>query len=234
MLVKIILSVLALQVFCLAIYDLKKVTHSGFRRSMDWSVFFLSYVSIVTCYFWCFFPQVRFWGTADIADWEARVLIFGQTTIGIFAIIGFWLCMILSTVDGDPLYSDGQPVFIRKYIAPVSIIMLLICLPFFSILQWTKVQIVNNSVATQTDLPAKNTVHSDTEPVTVVNTASENSVIPVGGSLCGSLKMTSIEALLFAKKYRMTYWYGKKKWLYVLIKPGDTFHIINGKWEPVK
>jgi hypothetical protein len=45
--------------------------------------------------------------------------------------------------------------------------------------------------------------------------------------------MTEQEALQFAKKYHLKYWYKRKK-LYVLVYPGDLFHQADGVWEPIE
>ena len=61
---------------------------------------------------------------------------------------------------------------------------------------------------------------------------SEIKEIPVGGSLCKTLKMTPREALDCAREFNMKYWY-KNDMLIVLVYPEDSFIFINNRWEPI-
>ncbi len=56
-----------------------------------------------------------------------------------------------------------------------------------------------------------------------------SAVIPLGGSLCGTLGMTETQALAFAKKYNYPIRYNSWKELNVIVQPGEKFQ---KDWQP--
>lgn len=70
--------------------------------------------------------------------------------------------------------------------------------------------------------------------VTELPSVSANVIIPIGGSLCGTLKMTVVEAREFAKRNGYKEFYTSSGIYVVIIQPGEIFHKIGGVWEPVE
>lgn len=150
---------------------------------------------------------------------------------------GGWL--IVQTIADDSTKAEFKAYILKEDLAKATfpfpgILTLTSC--FCGAVSGEVVPVINpgNQLVTKKPaIPKKTTppvVTVHMVPKVIPHSVSNTIYIPQGGSLCGTLKMTKSEALGFAKKCHMKYWY-KGKRLIVLVHPNDAFHQIDGVWE---
>ncbi len=212
----IVLLLVSLTAIFISLRNLFLNKNTGFGKFLDWFLFFMGMTGLTTCWFYFFFPYTRFWGTPDLSGEEIRNLLWGHICVASWGMLAFFVY----------IYKENH----QKGLRFISLMMILLWMPMI----WAMTVMTMNMSPIEASAKKVPTIHKEILPTENIpvekHTLSETTYMPIGGSLCGTLGMTRDEALSFAKKNGLRYWYKNQK-LIVLVHPNDGFQEVDGVWE---
>jgi len=189
-------------------------------RIFYWLMFYISMSVVAVIWLNFFFPEMPWDGT--ISGLSLSLSFRGKFCLASWVASGFFFWVYLRHKDSD--FSLDK---ITKLFSKIVTIAFLALIVVVSLGSWgIKLAAENKTVVVLSqDIP-----QFDNEVSSVIEA---NTVIPVGGSLCGTLGITKQSARKLAKLNNLKYYYRGNK-LIVLVHPGSEFMRIGIFWMPVK